>query len=115
MHIAVQVNYYFFVEVNFMLQVSTAQLVVNIQKSQPFSMPEMDTGTSYLFNQVYRPLVVGDVVKLSDLDFSAFEEEDIKALSDLCDNVFERNNQQADNITSTLRQLAPISMVASYV
>ena len=98
-----------------MLHVDIAQLVAGVQKVQPFSMPEMDMGTGYLFNQVYRSLVSGSTVKLSDLDFSAFEEEDINTLSNLCDNVYERSNQQAGGIADILRRTTPISKAAVYV
>ena len=98
-----------------MLQINITQLVAAIQNAPPFAVPEMNKGTAYLFNKVYTRLSSGEDVGLSDLDFNAFDQEDIDALKDLYYNVFEQNNYQASNIVDTLRQIAPVCKAATYV
>jgi len=98
-----------------MIQVNIAGLVEAVQKASPFTMPDMDEGTSYLFNKVYTRLINDETVHLSDLDFSAFEEDDIQTLARLYDDVFEKNTRQADGIADTLRRAAPVCKTAAYI
>ena len=98
-----------------MMQVDVTRLMAGVQKVPHFNMPDMDMGTSYLFNQVYSRLAAGETVALSGLDFSAFEEDDIYTFEDLYENVIERNNLQANDIARTLRRIAPTDRVAVYI
>jgi len=98
-----------------MIQVNIAGLVEAVQKASPFVMPEMDAGTSYLFNNLYTRLANNETVQLSELDFAAFEYDDIQTLSSLYDNVFEKNSHQAISIIGTLRNAAPVSKAAAYI
>ena len=98
-----------------MLQVNLASLAEALQNAPPFAIPEMDKGTNYLYNQVYIRLARNEEVRLSGLDFSAFEEDDIRCLADLHDDVFERNNYQASRVTDTLRNIDPICKTADYI
>ena len=98
-----------------MMQVNIAQMVSALQKAPVFAYPEMDEGTRYLFNHVYNRMLRGEKVKLSELDFAAFEEDDIHSLNKLYNSVFERNNREASCITSSLRKIDPIIKVAAYV
>ena len=98
-----------------MIQVNIAGLMASMQKAPPFTMPEMNAGTSYLFNKVYTHLAKDETVSLSDLDFSAFEYDDIQTLASLHDDVFEKNNHQANSIVGTLRNAAPICKPAAYI
>lgn len=98
-----------------MMQVNINQLMTALRKVPIYTQPEMDEGTSYLFNRVYNRMLHGEKVKLSELDFAAFEEDDIHSLNELYNSVFERNNREASCITNTLRKIDPISKVAAYI
>ena len=98
-----------------MIQVNIAQLVAAVHEAPAFLMPEMDDGTSYLYAKVYSLLSMGELPLLSDLDFFAFDADDINSLSDLHNNVFEPNAYRAGNIIDVLRQVTPECRVAGYV
>jgi len=98
-----------------MLQINITQLVAAIQNAPPFAIPEMNTGTAYLFNKVYTRLSSGEDVGLSSLDFDAFDQEDIDVFKDLYYNVFEQNNYQASSIVDTLRKITPVCKRTTYV
>ena len=98
-----------------MIQVNIAGLVEAVQKVPPFVLPEMGDGISYLFNMVYIRLVNDETVRLSELEFSAFEEEDIQSLARLYEDLFEKNSHQAERIADTLRKAAPVCKAAVYI
>ena len=98
-----------------MIQINIAGLMEAVQKASPFVMPEMNNGTSYLHSNVYTRLANDEPVQISELDFSAFESDDIQTLARLYNNVFERNNQQANSIAGTLRNAAPVCKPAAYI
>ena len=98
-----------------MPKLNVAQLVAAVKDAPPSALPEMNEGTSYLFNKIYRRLASDGYVLLSDLDFNAFELEDLSILSSLYDHVFERYNCQASGIAGTLRGFAPVCKTATYV
>ena len=98
-----------------MLQLNIKQLVAAVKEAAPFVLPEMNKGTSYLYNSVYGRLSMGEQVRLSDLDFDAFDSEDITALHNLYEDVFEKNNHQASGIVDILRKATLVCKDASYV
>lgn len=98
-----------------MLKVNINQLVAAVQQAAPFTPPEMDKGTKYLFNNIYSRLSCGEVVRLPDLDFNAFSADDIDSLNDLYKEVFERDSLQAGGIAGALRMTAPVCKTAAYV
>lgn len=98
-----------------MITVSTKQLVSAIEEAEAFKIPAMNAGTEYLYNSVYNKLAQNMDVRLSALDFEAFELEDIDSLTDIYSNVFERNCYTADKLASALRSAASVSKTAAYV
>ena len=98
-----------------MIQVNIAGLVAALKNEPPFALPKMNEGTSYLYNRVYSRMANDEIVYLSDLDFSAFEADDITSLSSLYDDVFERNNHQAITITNALHNTAPVCKAVAYI
>ena len=98
-----------------MIQINIAGLMEAVQRASPFVMPEMNDGTSYLHSKVYTRLANDEPVHLSDLDFSAFEQDDIESLAQLHDDIFEKNYYQANSIAHTLRNAAPVSKAAAYI
>jgi hypothetical protein len=98
-----------------MITVSVRGLAEAIREAEAFALPEMNNGTSYLYKKVYRRMSKGHDVLLSELDFDAFEAEDVDSLSGLYSDVFERNCCAADGIVSTLRATAPVCKAVGYV
>lgn len=98
-----------------MIEVSVKQLVSAIAEVDVFKMPEINDGTAYLYNTIYSNLSQNKDVKLSEIDFDAFEAEDIGCLNDLHSDVFEKNCCTANGIITTLQQLSPICKAVGYV
>jgi len=98
-----------------MLQINIKQLVAAVQDATPFVKPEMNEGTSYLHSSIYNRLSRGWEVRLSDLDFNAFDSEDISSLSCLYRDVYEQNNYKANRIADTLRNIVPVCKTTAYV
>ena len=90
-----------------MMQVNINQFMAALREVPIYNQPKMYKGTSYLFNHVYNHMLHGEEVKLSELDFSAFEEDDIHSLGELYNSVFERNSLEASRIANTLRKIDP--------
>lgn len=98
-----------------MIEVSVKQLMSAIAEADFFKMPEMNEGTSYLYNAIYSNLSQNKDVKLSEIDFDAFEADDINCLNDLHSDVLEKNHCAAIGIISTLQQITPICKAVGYV
>lgn len=98
-----------------MIAVSTKNLVDAIREADGFKLPDMNEGTGYLYNDIYRRLTRGEDVRLSEIDFDAFEADDLDSLNDLHSNVFERNYYAANSISSALRTIVPVCKAVGYV
>ena len=97
------------------MQVNVKQLVAAIKQATPYKFPEMDEGTAYLYENVYNRLASGKDVLFSDLDFSAFDTEDIRFLGKLHVNIFSKNYLEAGGITNNLRMISPVSKSTVYI
>ena len=98
-----------------MITVSINQLVTAIQNADTFSMPEMSSGVEYLHRNLFKRLLHEGEAKLSELDFTAFDEADLSSFSRLYTDVLERNYYTADDITTILRDIAPACRAVTYV
>ena len=98
-----------------MITVSTRTLVEAIREADAFKLPDMSKGTGYLFDNLYSRLSRGEDVRLSELDFNAFEPEDLQAVNNLYSDVFERNCYAVRDIASALREAVPACKAAAYV
>ena len=98
-----------------MITVSTRQLASAITEAGAFKLPDMNAGTAYLYKAVYNRLSRNLDVKLSEIDFDAFEPEDIDSLNSLHSDIFERNHFAANGIMSTLRKIEPAYKTVCYV
>jgi hypothetical protein len=98
-----------------MISVNTKKLVDAIKEADVYTLPDMNEGTGYLYNNLYKRLSNGEDVTLSSLDFDAFEHEDIISLNSLYSELFGRNNSVAGGIMSMLRKAAPVCRVVVYV
>jgi len=97
------------------MKINIPILISAVQNAPAFEAPKISEGTTYLLNNTYNRLLRGEEVLLSDLDLNAFESEDISTLHDLYNNVYGKNNYQANHIVATLRMIAPTSKTAAYV
>lgn len=98
-----------------MITVSIRNLVEAIREADAFSLPEMNDGVSYLYDKVYSRMSKGHDVRLSELDFDAFDVDDIDSFNNLHTDVFEKNCYAADGIASTLREVSPICKSVGYI
>jgi len=98
-----------------MITVSIKNFVDAIRVADAYSLPEMDEGTTYLYDTVYRRMSGGHNVRLSELNFDAFEQADVDSIRDLFSNVFEQNHYMVGGISSTLHSLAPVCKAVGYV
>ena len=98
-----------------MLKLDLNQLADAVREADPFELPEMNKGTVYLFNNIYVHLAAGKEIRLSNLDFNAFDSEDLNTLSSLCNDVIMQNSRKAFDFVNTLRKIAPMSKATAYV
>lgn len=98
-----------------MIAVNVKQLISAIKEADVFQLPAMSEGTQYLYSSVYCKLTNDMEVMLSNLDFDAFEPEDVDALNALHSDVFERNRYTVSHIASTLRSLSPACKNVAYI
>jgi len=98
-----------------MITVNTRQLIEAILEAEAYKLPDMSNGTSYLFDNLLGRLSSGEDMTLSDLDFGAFELEDVGAVNNLYLDVYEKNCYTAGVITSALRKTVPACRAAAYV
>lgn len=66
-----------------MITVSTKQLVEAIEEAEAYRLPDMNEGTSYLYNELYQRLEKGSELRLSEIDFDRFELGDIDSIREL--------------------------------
>jgi hypothetical protein len=98
-----------------MITVSIKNLVSAIAEADVFKLPDMNEGTAYLYDGIYNKLSRNMEIRLSDIDYDAFEPEDIDSINRLYTDVFEKNACSAGNIMSTLRQVTPVHKAVAYV
>ncbi len=98
-----------------MITVSIKTLVDAIGEVEAYRLPDMNVGTKYLYDYLYKLLSSGENVTLSGIDFKAFEPEDVTALSDLYTNVIESNACKTSGIMSAFRQIVPVCLGVSFV
>jgi len=98
-----------------MITVNIKKFVKALRKADAFKLPDMSKGAGYLFDSLYSRLSGGEDVRLSDIDFNAFEPEDLEAVNSLYTDVLERNYYAANGIASALREAVPACKAAAYV
>jgi len=98
-----------------MITVSVKQLVSAIEEAEAFKLPDMSAGTQYLHESVYKLLSQNMGVKLSEIDFDAFDSEDIGSLCSLYSEVYERNGRLSRGIMYALQEAAPVCKAVGYL
>ena len=97
-----------------MITVSTRQLVSAIEEAEVFRMPDMNEGASYLYHDIYRRLLEGVDLRLSEIDFDCFELDDIDAIRELHSDL-EANEYKAHTLMRLLQDMSPTASAAAFV
>jgi len=98
-----------------MITVSVKHLISAIEDADAFKLPETNDGTDYLYKSLYKRLTNGENVCLSEIDYTAFELDDIEVMRDIYNDVLEANEGKANSLTCTLQRLAPVVTASAFV
>jgi hypothetical protein len=98
-----------------MLNINTDRLIEEIRAANSFEPPEMNTGVKYLYEKLYLPMAQDTTVKLSELDFDMFEDEDVCEIADLYDKYIEPISYNTERIIVTLNKLQPAKISTKYI
>ena len=72
-------------------------------------LPVPDDGINrYLLEQVLRPNLEGKVLRLGDIDFNAFDADDVPALEGYYDRLYQAN-QDLSQFAQTVDRVPPVS------
>ena len=66
-----------------MITVNVKQLVNAVREAERFRLPDMNKGTRYLYDGLYRPMAEGMERRLSEINFESFELDDIESMRDI--------------------------------
>ena len=98
-----------------MITVSVSQLISAIEEADAFSLPGMNAGVDYIYNNIYRRLANGEEVRLSEINYNAFDIEDVDFMRDIYSDVLEKNESRANSLTHTLCGIPPVVAAAAFV
>lgn len=74
--------------------------------------PVPDDGINrYLLERVLRPNLAGNLLRLGDIDFNAFDADDVPALEDYYDRLYQAN-QDLSQFAQTVDRVPPASGAA---
>lgn len=85
-----------------------------IEEAAAFCLPDMNEGTSYLYNELYRKLSEGSELRLSEIDFSRFELDDIDSIREMHSG-FEMDESKAHTLMRALRDIPPSTSAAAFI
>lgn len=97
-----------------MVTVDTKKLVSAIMGAEDFQLPDMNGGTSYLYEEIYKQLSSGSDVSLSEIDFSCFELDDIDSLRELHSDL-NTNMDKAYCLAHALWNLPAVAAVSAFI
>ena len=98
-----------------MITVNVKQLIEAIEEADVFKLPDINAGTDYLYNNLYKRLSYGDTVRMSDINFDNFELDDVDNIRELHSDVLGANEQKTEMLARSLRELKPATVAAAYV
>lgn len=98
-----------------MLTVNVKQLVSAVEEAERFSLPEMNSGTRYLYDELCRPLSEGLERRLSEINFGGFRIDDIESLRNIYSETLEGNVRRAESLARTLREIPPVAAASAFV
>lgn len=95
-----------------MITVNVKQLVSAVEEAERYSLPEMNSGTRYLYDELYGPLSEGLERRLSEINFGGFGLSDIESLRNIYSETLEGNAWRAEALARTLREIPPAAVPA---
>lgn len=98
-----------------MISVSTKTLLSVIEEAEDFSLPEMNEGTQYLYDELYGKVSRGMELHLSEIEFERFKLDDIDMMRDLYSDTLEANERKAEILTHNLMKIPPAAVVSEFV
>ena len=98
-----------------MISVSTKTLLSAIEEAEAFSLPEMNEGTQYLYDELYGKVSRGMELHLSEIEFDRFELDDVDMLRDLYSDTLESNEIKAEKLSHNLANIPPVAAVSKFV
>ena len=98
-----------------MITVNVKQLVGAIEEAESSRLPEMNSGTRYLYDELYRPLAEGLERRLSEISFGGFRLDDIESLRYIYSETIEENVRRAESLTRTLREIPPAAAASAFI
>ena len=98
-----------------MITVSVKRFVSALEETDAFRLPDMSVGTDYIYNTIYKRLCCGEEVRLSQLDYDAFELDDIDTMREIYFTVLEADEYKSDGISRTLWNIPPVVTAAAFV
>ena len=91
-------------------------LLVNaLHNAAPKELPIMNEGMKYLFDNVYKRLMEGERIYLSELNLDSFIFGDLVDLKEIIELHIEENCRKASNILTILENAEPICVHVEYV
>ena len=97
-----------------MLKVNITELLAAIRTAAPFAFPEINVGTQYIRDEIVNRLASGKIVKFSEIDFTAFDSEDIDDFRDYQHKV-DRVNYKSGTVAQSLRKIKPAAVSSTFV
>ena len=98
-----------------MITVSVKKLVSAMEEADAFHLSDMNEGTCYIYDEIYKRLSKGIEVRLSEINFSSFEFDDIDTMRDLYFNTLEINESKAEALAHILRNIPPVAVVSEFI
>lgn len=86
-----------------------------IEEADAFKLPDMTAGAEYVYNSLYKRLSCGEELKLSEINFSRFELDDVDTMRELYSDVLEANESRADALAHKLCGIPPVVAAAAFV
>ena len=90
-----------------MITVSTKKLVSAIEEADVFHLPDRNEGTRYIYDEIYK--------RLSKINFSSFELDDIDTMRDLYFDILETNENKAKELAHILQNISPITFDFKFI
>ena len=98
-----------------MIMVSIKKLVSAIKEADVFHLPDMNEGTHYIYEEIYKKLSEEIPVRLSEVNFSRFELDDINTMRELYADILEVNENKAEAFTRILKNIPPITTTSKFI
>ena len=95
-----------------MLKLDIEKFRANMRELPFFPDPSMSEGLKYLMRMVYECLLAEKDVHISNLDFNAFDSDDLQYLIGLYSGEYESKSYR---LAVSLRAITPVHAVSSFV